>query len=188
MNKNGISGFPFASDESCEHLFQLIRSARQRMTFFGLTRNFYTSPAMSELLIDRSVAVPINILLLNPYSPYWPERYRMEPGHARFHDPENYRPILERFAEMMNAAAARGGELHVQYYEFQPGFGIEQIDDTLRVNFYGYHKAGTDSPILVLDSEQESMFRYFSDQLQSILENNQANSILRLLEPARDLP
>ena len=71
---------------------------------------------------------------------------------------------LQEVSDRIEPASPEAG-LRVLTYNFPCSFSIEQIDEHIRVAFYGHGRRGTDSPILLLRSGTP-YFDYFRAQLE----------------------
>lgn len=156
-----IDLFPRTNTESKADLVTRVRNARQSVTMFGLTRNFYASEDILPLFEAKAREVPIRVYIMDPHCDSRRDRYRLEPAEAAMEDPDRYvREVLRPFAQ----AAERIDDLAIYLYNFPCSFGIESIDDTIRVMLYGHGKRGTDGPILTFQAGSE-YHDYFADQL-----------------------
>ncbi|WP_377273269.1 multiprotein-bridging factor 1 family protein [Peterkaempfera sp. SMS 1(5)a] len=153
--------FPRTNLESKSDLVSRIRGARERITMFGLTRNFYGSDELLPLFTAKAKEVPIRIFIMDPHCDSRRDRYRLEPAEAAMEDPGRYeREVLRPLAE-----ATADGDLKIYLYNFPCSFAMEQMDDSIRVMLYGHSKRGTDGPILTFDHGTE-YHRYFAGQLE----------------------
>lgn len=159
--------YPRTDPDSKADLISRIRSARERIDMFGLTRNFYGSDEMLPLFVAASQRVPVRIYIMDPHCDSRRDRYRLEPAEAAMEDPGRYeREVLRPLAE---AVAAGGGDLRIYLYDFPCSFAMERIDDSVRVMLYGHGKRGTDGPIMTYDRGPEGQttpyWEYFVGQL-----------------------
>ncbi|MER8188043.1 hypothetical protein [Kitasatospora sp. NPDC094015] len=158
--------FPLTNIESKSDLVGRLSAAREQITMFGLTRNFYSSDDMLPVFIAKSHEVPIRIFIMDPYGQSRRDRYRLEPAEAAMEDPARYeREVLRPLAR---TAARDGGDLRIYLYDFPCSFAMERIDDAIRVMLYGHGKRGTDGPILTFDKGLDGgtpYWDYFAGQL-----------------------
>lgn len=159
--------FPQTNLESKSDLVSRLRFARQQITMFGLTRNFYSSDEMLPVFVAKSHEVPIRLFIMDPYCESRRDRYRLEPAEAAMEDPARYeREVLRPLAQ---AVARSGGDLRIYLYDFPCSFAMERIDDSIRVMLYGHGKRGTDGPILTFDKGADGgtpYWQYFAGQLE----------------------
>ncbi|GAB2695739.1 hypothetical protein GCM10010442_11690 [Kitasatospora kifunensis] len=159
--------FPHTGLESKSDLVSRLRAARQQITMFGLTRNFYGSDEMLPLFTARSREIPVRIFIMDPHCASRRDRYRLEPAEAAMEDPARYeREVLRPLAQ---AAARDAGDLKIYLYDFPCSFAIERVDDSVRVMLYGHGKRGTDGPILTFDKGVDGgtpYWSYFVGQLE----------------------
>ena len=165
---SGTNGYPH------EHLLSLLNSASKEIIFFGLTCSFYLSEHIKEIIIQKSQQIPITIIILKPESKHRKARYELEPAEAKYHDADYFKEtVIKRYKDLKYRCDQLGNsQLEIYLYDFTPVFGIEFIDDTIRVRLYGYMKRGTDSPIFVL-SRGTDIFSYFESQIRSICKSAQ---------------
>ena len=158
--------FPQTNIESKSDLVSRLRAAREQVTMFGLTRNFYGSDEMLPLFTAKSREVPVRIFIMDPHCASRRDRYRLEPAEAAMEDPARYeREVLRPLAE---AVAAAQGDLRIYLYDFPCSFAMERIDDSIRVMLYGHGKRGTDGPIMTFEKGPDGgteYWQYFAGQL-----------------------
>ncbi|WP_371496227.1 helix-turn-helix domain-containing protein [Kitasatospora sp. NBC_00374] len=173
-----VDAFPLTNIESKSDLVSRLRSAREGITMFGLTRNFYSSDDMLPLFTAKSHEVPIRIFIMDPYCESRRDRYRLEPAEAAMEDPARYeREVLRPLAQ---AVARSGGDLKVYLYDFPCSFAMERIDDSIRVMLYGHGKRGTDGPILTFEKGPDGgtpYWEYFAGQLEWVQRLGDAEEI-----------
>ena len=152
-----------------------VKSAKDRIIVFGLTRNYYTTYKMRNLLEEKSRDVPIRLYLMDPSSKSRKDRYRIEPLEAAKEDSSQFeREIAGPFRELLSRtdrspAGSKLPGLSIYYYNFPCSYAIELIDDVCRIKLYGHGKRGTDSPILIFDKDS-THYDYFSSQIEWIEE------------------
>lgn len=157
-----IDLFPRTGSESSSDLISRIRNARQRVTMFGLTRNYYARDDVLPLFEAKAADIPVRIYIMDPHCGSRRDRYRLEPAEAAMEDPDRYvREILRPLGHI----AQHTPGLQVYLYNFPCSFAMEEIDDVIRVMFYGHGKRGTDSPILTFASGTD-YHDYFASQLR----------------------
>lgn len=172
-----LAAWPRTNEQSQKNLLELLRSAKRRITVFGLTRNFYVCDELRPLILARSQEVPVVFFLMDPDCDSRRDRYRIEPIEAALEDPERYEREVEKpFKEMLRAtprteAGSNVPGLAVYYFNFPCSFAIEEIDDRIRVMLYGHAKRGTEGPIFLLNKGSrlaayfESQLRWLEDQV-----------------------
>jgi hypothetical protein len=171
---NNVPYFSGTNRSSREHFLSLLNSASKEIIFFGLTCGFYLSKPTKKIIIQKSHQIPIKILILHPQSIHRKSRYELEPTEAKYHDANYFKEsVIEQYRNLKSQCDKSGkSQLEIYLYDFMPVFGLELIDDTIRVRLYGYMKRGIDSPIFVL-SRGADIFRYFENQIRSILKIDQ---------------
>jgi len=169
---NNVPYFFGISRFSYEHFLSLLNSASKEITFLGLTCGFYLSKSIREIIIRKSQQIPIKILILHPQSKHRIARYELEPAEAEYHNANYFKEtVIKQYRNLKYRCDKLGNsQLEIYLYDFTPVFGLEFIDDIIRVRLYGYMKRGTDSPIFVL-SRGTDIFDYFKDQIRSICKN-----------------
>lgn len=164
----GISDlWPKTTQDSFDHLANGIRSARQEISMFGLTRNFYASDEILPLFEARAIEIPVTFYVMDPNCYSRKDRYRLEPGEAAMEDPARYireilRPLFEA-ASRVNRAALPTAGLRLFTYNFPCSFALEKVDQSCRVMLYGHGKRGTEGPIIVFE-EGTQYWDYFTGQ------------------------
>lgn len=166
--------FPKVNADSEADLIMRIRAAKRQIRIFGLTRNFYATDTMRDLIRNKSAEIPIKFFVMDPECESRRDRYRVEPMNAAFEDPNRYKRIIEpAFVELLRQTARSAPlsdkpGLSFYYFNFPCQFSIDQYDDVCRVSFYGLNKQGRDSPIWVYDkagSGPSYEYEYFISQL-----------------------
>lgn len=154
--------FPRTNAASTSDLLARLSAARERITLFGLTRNYYATDEVLLLFERKAREVPVRIYAMDPLCDSRRDRYRLEPAEAAMEEPSRYvREVLRPLAEV----AQRADRFELYLYNFPCSFAIESIDHTVRVMLYGHGKRGTDGPILAF-SEGTDYYDYFADQLR----------------------
>lgn len=178
---NNVPYSPGINRFSQEHFLSLLNSASKEIIFFGLTCGFYLSKPIRQTIIQKSQQIPIKILILHPESKHRIARYELEPAEAKYHDANYFKEtVIGRYRNLKHRCDKLGNsQLEIYLYDFTPVFGLELIDDTIRVRLYGYMKRGTDSPIFVL-SRGTHIFGYFEDQIRSICKNTHLVAIEKI--------
>lgn len=162
--------FPELDRDTEDHLVGSIETAEERIWLVGLTCGYYLDDGIRPVLRQKAEQMPVFISFLDPRSDLWAIRYEMEPHHARYHDPERF---LEEVVEPYADLAARhppteGAGFHVTGYRFWPPFGIEVLDEVMRVRLYGLEARGTESPILLPEPGSPAA-AYFEEQVRAVL-------------------
>jgi hypothetical protein len=156
---------------SHQDLVNRLELAKNHFTSFGLTRNYYVSDIMFDLIKRKALQIPVKIFLMNPHCDSRKDRYRIEPMEAAMEDPQKYKNNIEsKYVELIteinhNPAKAKNAGIKVYHFNFPCSFAIEEIDDYCRVMLYGHNKRGTDSPIFVFKSKNP-YYEYFISQLR----------------------
>jgi len=147
-----------------------VKSAKDKIIIFGLTRNYYTTYKMRSLLEEKSRDVPIRLYLMDPSSKSRKDRYRIEPFETTKEDSARLeKEIGGAFRELLSRtdrspAGSKLPGLSIYYYNFPCSYAIELIDDVCRIKLYGHGKRGTDSPILIIDKNSPD-YDYFASQI-----------------------
>ena len=169
LARSGVSNlWPGTSPESLNDLLARVRDARDEITVFGLTRNFYARDQILPLFEAQAVRIPVTFYVIDPRCPSREDRYRLEPIEAAMEDPDRYtREILRPLhlaANRVKPAAAPHAGMRIFLYNFPCSFAMERIDRSVRVMLYGHGKRGTEGPILVFN-DGTPFWDYFLDQL-----------------------
>jgi hypothetical protein len=87
----GISNlWPRSTPETLQDLEDRIRCAREEITVFGLTRNFYARDQILPLFEAQAIKIPVTFFVMHPRCDSRRDRYRIEPIDAAMEDPERY--------------------------------------------------------------------------------------------------
>jgi len=87
----GISNlWPRSTPETLQDLEDRIRGAREEITVFGLTRNFYARDQILPLFEAQAIKIPVTFFVMHPRCDSRRDRYRIEPIDAAMEDPERY--------------------------------------------------------------------------------------------------
>lgn len=154
--------FPHTNAASKTDLVNRIRGAREHVTLFGLTRNFYATEELLPLLEERGNEIPVRLYIMDPHSASRADRYRIEPSEAAMEDPNRY---VREALRPLSQVAQRTKSMSIYLYDFPCSFAIESIDNTIRVMLYGHAKRGTDGPIFSFQAGTE-YYEYFADQVR----------------------
>jgi hypothetical protein len=68
-------------------LVHRVRAARQVISVFGLTRNFYAKDEILPLFESKAMEIPVTFYVMHPWCESRRDRYRMEPVEAAMEDP-----------------------------------------------------------------------------------------------------
>ncbi|MGH8602223.1 MAG: hypothetical protein ACREXR_05440 [Gammaproteobacteria bacterium] len=164
----GISSlWPHTNSDALGDLVTRVNNAREEMTVFGLTRNFYAKDDMLLLLEAKASKIPITFYVMDPHCDSRRDRYRLEPAEAAMEDPARYthevlRPLFDASQRVEPVTSSAG--LRIFTFNFPCSFAIERIDQSCRVMLYGHGKRGTDGPIFVFNKDTP-YWTYFTDQL-----------------------
>jgi hypothetical protein len=150
-----------------------VKSAKDKIIVFGLTRNYYTTYKMRNLLEEKSRDVPIRLYLMDPSSKSRKDRYRIEPYETTKEDSSRLeKEIAGSFQELLSRtdrspAGSKLPGLSIYYYNFPCSYAIELIDDVCRIMLYGHGKRRTDSPIFIFGKDSPH-YDYFASQIEWI--------------------
>jgi hypothetical protein len=165
----GISNlWPRTSPAVLDDLVGRVNGAREEITVFGLSRNFYAKDDMLPLFEAKASEIPVTFYVMDPYCDSRRDRYRVEPVEAAMEDPARYtreilRPLLDASQRIIPTTPSAG--MRIFTFNFPCSFAIEKIDRSCRVMLYGHGKRGTEGPMLVFD-EGTSYWTYFTDQIR----------------------
>ena len=154
-------------------LINLVKSAKEKIIVFGLTRKYYTTYKMRSLLEEKSRDVPIRLYLMDPSSKSRKDRYRIEPFETSKEDSSQFeKETAASFRELLSRtdrspAGSKLPGLSIYYYNFPCSYAIELIDDLCRITLYGHGKRGSDCPILIFDKDSPD-YDYFASQIDWI--------------------
>ncbi len=170
LARAGISDiWPRSNPEVLDDLVARIKAAREEISVFGLTRNFYARDEVLPLFESKALEIPVTFYVMDPRCDSRRDRYRLEPIEAAMEDPVRYtreilRPLFGASQRIAPAAGSSAG-LHLFTYNFPCSFAMEKIDRSCRVMLYGHGKRGTEGPIIVFN-EGTPYGEYFSSQMQ----------------------
>ncbi len=157
-------------DNSQEDLIRMIEEANERIVLFGLTRNFISTQPVLNLLIEKSLTIPVEIYVMDPDCESRKDRYRLEPIEASMEDPNRFKEVFLRTiirAVVRRRSLGQNPDLKLFGYNFPCSFAIEQIDSQIRVMLYGHGVRGTNGPIFLIKKDTW-IGEYFFDQLEWI--------------------
>lgn len=164
--------FPFTNEDAGKNLIKLINNAKNEIILFGLTRNFYATEPMLNLLNKKSQEFKIRMYLMNPESSARKIRYDLEPIEAAMEDPDRFKKKvvtpLKELKQTVDKIADPEKGLIIKFFDFYPSFAMEFIDNYCRIMLYGHMKRGTESPIFVFKSGNK-YYQYFRDQINWII-------------------
>jgi hypothetical protein len=170
LNKEaGISNlWPRTDPAVLDDLVGRVSSAREEITVFGLSRNFYAKDDMLPLFEARASEIPVTFYVMDPYCDSRRDRYRVEPVEVAMEDPARYtreilRPLLDASRRIIPTTPSAG--MRIFTFNFPCSFAIEKVDRSCRVMLYGHGKRGTEGPMLVFD-EGTPYWTYFTDQIR----------------------
>lgn len=160
--------WPRTNPDVLDDLVARVNNAREEVTVFGLTRNFYAKDDMLPLFEAKAVEIPVTFYVMDPYCDSRRDRYRIEPVEAAMEDPVRYvreilRPLFDASQRIKPATPTAG--MRIFTFNFPCSFAMEKIDRSCRVMLYGHGKRGTEGPMLVFE-EGTPYWTYFTDQLQ----------------------
>jgi transcriptional regulator with XRE-family HTH domain len=106
--------WPRSSPEVFADLVERVRTAKEEITVFGLTRNFYAKDEILPLFESKAVAIPVTFFVMDPYCDSRRERYRLEPVDAAMENPGRYmrevlRPLYAAAQRVAPAASPSAG-------------------------------------------------------------------------------
>jgi hypothetical protein len=160
--------WPRTNPAVLDDLLTRVNNAREEITVYGLTRNFYAKDDMLPLFEAKAVEMPVTFYVMDPYCESRRDRYRIEPVEAAMEDPARYvreilRPLFDASQRIVPVMPSAG--MRIFTFNFPCSFAMEKIDRTCRVMLYGHGKRGTEGPMLVFE-EGTPYWTYFADQLQ----------------------
>jgi hypothetical protein len=169
LKEAGISHlWPRTNPAVLDDLVERVNSAREEITVFGLTRNFYAKDDILPLFEAKASEIPVTFYVMDPNCDSRRDRYRIEPVEAAMEDPALYtreiiRPLFDASQRIIPTTPSAGMQIFT--FNFPCSFAIEKIDRSCRVMLYGHGKRGTEGPMLVFD-EGTPYWTYFTDQIQ----------------------
>jgi hypothetical protein len=160
--------WPRTNPAVLDDLLTRVNNAREEITVYGLTRNFYAKDNMLPLFEAKAVEIPVTFYVMDPYCESRQDIYRIEPVEAAMEDPARYvreilRPLFDASQRIVPVMPNAG--MRIFTFNFPCSFAMEKIDRTCRVMLYGHGKRGTEGPMLVFE-EGTPYWTYFADQLQ----------------------
>jgi hypothetical protein len=169
LKEAGISHlWPRTNSAVLDDLVERVNSAREEITVFGLTRNFYAKDDMLPLFEAKASEIPVTFYVMDPHCDSRRDRYRIEPVEAAMEDPARYtreilRPLFDASQRIIPSTPSAGMKIFT--FNFPCSFAIEKFDRSCRVMLYGHGKRGTEGPTLVFN-EGTTYWTYFADQIQ----------------------
>ena len=169
LSEVGIANaWPKTVQDSLDDLLLRVSSACEKVSIFGLTRNFYASDEMLPLLESKAHEIAVTFYVMDPHCDSRRDRYRIEPAEASMEDPARYkreilRPLFAASQRISSSTPSAG--LRILTYNFPCSFAIEKIDRSCRVMLYGHGKRGTEGPIFVF-TDNTPYWDYFAGQIQ----------------------
>ena len=166
-----ITILPTQELSSEQDLKNRVKSAKDKIIVFGLTRNYYTTYKMRNLLEEKSRDMPIRLYLMDPSSKSRKDRNRIEPYETTKEDSAQIEKEIEgAFRELLkrtdrSPAGSNLPGLSIYYYNFPCSYAIELIDDVCRIKLYGHGKGRTDSPLLIYNKDNLD-YDYFASQIE----------------------
>ncbi len=150
-----------------------VKSAKDKIIVFGLSRKYYATYKMRNLLEEKSRDIPIRFYLMDPSSKSHKDRSRIEPFETTKEVSEQidketesaFRELLKRTDRSPAGTNLPG--LSIYYYNFPCSYAIEMIDDVCRIKLYGHGKGRTGSPIMIY-SDDSPDYDYFASQIKWI--------------------
>ena len=160
--------WPRTNPAVLDDLMARVNNAREEITVFGLTRNFYAKDDMLPLFETKAAEIPVTFYVMDPHCDSRRDRYRIEPVEAAMEDPARYireilRPLFDASQRIIPTTPSAG--MRIFTFNFPCAFAMEKIDRSCRVMLYGHGKRGTEGPMLVFD-DGTPYWTYFTDQLQ----------------------
>jgi hypothetical protein len=146
--------WPRTNPDVLDDLVARVNNAREEITVFGLTRNFYAKDDMLPLFEAKAVEIPVTFYVMDPHCDSRRDRYRIEPVEAAMEDPVRYvreilRPLFDA-SQRIEPATPNAG-MRIFTFNFPCSFAMEKIDRSCRVMLYGHGKRGTEGPMLVFE-------------------------------------
>jgi hypothetical protein len=160
--------WPRTNPAVLEDLVERVKNAREEITVFGLTRNFYTKDDILPLFELKASEIPVTFYVMDPHCDSRRDRYRLEPVEVAMEDPAHYtreilRPLFDASQRIVPTTPLAG--IRIFTFNFPCSFAMEKIDRSCRVMLYGHGKRGTEGPMFVFD-EDTPYWTYFTDQIQ----------------------
>jgi hypothetical protein len=160
--------WPRTNEAVLNDLVERVDNAREEITVFGLTRNFYAKDDMLPLFEAKAREIPVTFYVMDPYCDSRRDRYRIEPVEAAMEDPIRYtreilRPLLDASQRIVPVVPSAG--MRIFTFNFPCSFAMEKVDRSCRVMLYGHGKRGTEGPMFVFD-EGTPYWTYFTDQIK----------------------
>ncbi|MDQ5852231.1 MAG: hypothetical protein M3380_09200, partial [Chloroflexota bacterium] len=91
LKEAGISHlWPRTNPAVLDDLMARVNNAREEITVFGLTRNFYAKDDMLPLFEAKAAEIPVTFYVMDPRCDSRRDRYRIEPVEAAMKDPARY--------------------------------------------------------------------------------------------------
>jgi hypothetical protein len=156
-------------------LINMVKSAKDKIIVFGLSRKYYATHKMRSLLEEKSRDVPIRLYLMDPSSKSRKDRSRIEPYETSKEDSARLeKEFRGAFQELLSRtdrspAGSKLPGLSIYYYNFPCSYAIEMLDDLCRIKLYGHGKGGAEGPILIYDKNSPD-YDYFASQIKWIEE------------------
>jgi hypothetical protein len=169
LKEAGITNlWPRTNSAVLDDLMARVNNAREEITVFGLTRNFYAKDDMLPLFEAKAAEIPVTFYVMDPHCDSRRDRYRIEPVEAAMEDPARYmreilRPLFDASQRIAPTTPTAG--MRIFTFNFPCSFAMEKIDRSCRVMLYGHGKRGTEGPMLIFDVGTP-YWTYFTDQLQ----------------------
>lgn len=161
--------WPRTSPDVLDDLISRVSAAREEVSVFGLSRNFYAKDDMLPLFEAKASEIPVTFYVMDPHCDSRRDRYRLEPVEAAMEDPRRYkREILRPLhaaSQRIGSTSSSSSGLRIFTYNFPCSFAMEKIDRSCRVMLYGHGKRGTEGPIFVFD-DSTPYWDYFAGQMQ----------------------
>ncbi len=159
--------WPRTNPDVLDDLVTRVSCARDEVTVFGLSRNFYAKDEMLPLFESKASEIPVTFYVMDPRCGSRRDRYRLEPVEAAMEDPTRYireilRPLFAASQRIVPGTPSAG--MRIFTYNFPCSFAIEKIDRSCRVILYGHGKRGTEGPIFVFD-DNTPYWDYFAGQI-----------------------
>jgi hypothetical protein len=160
--------WPRTNPAVLEDLVERVKNAREEITVFGLTRNFYAKDDILPLFELKASEIPVTFYVMDPHCDSRRDRYRIEPVEAAMEDPARYtreilRPLFDASQRIVPTTPLAG--IRIFTFNFPCSFAMEKIDRSCRVMLYGHGKRGTEGPMFAFD-EDTPYWTYFTDQIQ----------------------
>jgi hypothetical protein len=122
--------WPRTNPAVLDDLLTRVNNAREEITVYGLTRNFYAKDDMLPLFEAKAVEIPVTFYVMDPYCESRRDRYRIEPVEAAMEDPARYvreilRPLFDASQRIVPVMPNAG--MRIFTFNFPCSFAMEKL-------------------------------------------------------------